>query len=128
MWRPFVWVLRESILELIRAKEGESLEEIPKNKENDLKEHVFYVYTFPRKVGVRNLAQGMNVILQMTMILLIFGVNDVTLYINPRCIFFPEASEGVVYFGFVAFHVTRLYGPKLWVFDPYGLSGRIQYL
>ncbi|QCE14653.1 photosystem II CP47 chlorophyll apoprotein [Vigna unguiculata] len=34
--------------------------------------------------------------------------------------------EGVACFGFGAFHVTGLYGPEIWVSDPYGLIGRIQ--
>ncbi|GAV65071.1 LOW QUALITY PROTEIN: PSII domain-containing protein, partial [Cephalotus follicularis] len=29
-------------------------------------------------------------------------------------------------FGFRAFHVTGLYGPGVWVSDPYGLTGRVQ--
>ena len=29
-------------------------------------------------------------------------------------------------FGFGAFHVTGLYGPGIWVSDPYGLTGRVQ--
>ncbi|TKY68608.1 Photosystem II CP47 reaction center protein [Spatholobus suberectus] len=33
---------------------------------------------------------------------------------------------GVACFGFGAFHVTGLYGPGIWVSDPYGLTGRIQ--
>ncbi|KAL4306300.1 hypothetical protein AHAS_Ahas16G0164500 [Arachis hypogaea] len=33
---------------------------------------------------------------------------------------------GVACFGFGAFHVTRLYGPRIWVSDPYGLTGRVQ--
>jgi photosystem II CP47 chlorophyll apoprotein len=33
---------------------------------------------------------------------------------------------GVACFGFDAFHVTGLYGPRIWVFDPYGLPGKIQ--
>ena len=32
----------------------------------------------------------------------------------------------VACFGFGAFHVTGLYGPGLWVSDPYVLTGRIQ--
>ncbi|KAK7296157.1 hypothetical protein VNO77_50672 [Canavalia gladiata] len=34
--------------------------------------------------------------------------------------------EGVACFGFGAFHVTGLYGPGIWVSDPYGLTGRVQ--
>ncbi|KAL4394146.1 hypothetical protein AHAS_Ahas02G0122800 [Arachis hypogaea] len=34
--------------------------------------------------------------------------------------------EGVACFGFGTFHVTRLYGPGIWVSDPYGLTGRVQ--
>ena len=29
-------------------------------------------------------------------------------------------------FGFGAFHVTGLYGPGIWVSDPYGLTGKVQ--
>ncbi|KAK9661566.1 hypothetical protein RND81_O112100 [Saponaria officinalis] len=36
--------------------------------------------------------------------------------------FFPE----VACFGFGAFHVTGLYGPGIWVSDPYGLTGKVQ--
>ncbi|KAL2347019.1 hypothetical protein Fmac_001019 [Flemingia macrophylla] len=35
-------------------------------------------------------------------------------------------NPGVACFGFGAFHVTRLYGPGIWISDPYGLIGRIQ--
>nr|YP_010024444.1 photosystem II 47 kDa protein [Schizonepeta tenuifolia]YP_010292257.1 photosystem II 47 kDa protein [Schizonepeta tenuifolia]QOP64052.1 photosystem II 47 kDa protein [Schizonepeta tenuifolia]UED17583.1 photosystem II 47 kDa protein [Schizonepeta tenuifolia]ULO25859.1 photosystem II 47 kDa protein [Schizonepeta tenuifolia]UUL98703.1 photosystem II 47 kDa protein [Schizonepeta tenuifolia] len=34
--------------------------------------------------------------------------------------------SGVACFGFGAFHVTGLYGPGVWVSDPYGLTGRVQ--
>ncbi|CAN2060067.1 unnamed protein product [Malus fusca] len=34
--------------------------------------------------------------------------------------------SGVACFGFGAFHVTGLYGPGIWVSDPYGLTGRVQ--
>jgi photosystem II CP47 chlorophyll apoprotein len=33
---------------------------------------------------------------------------------------------GVACFGFGAFHVTGLYGPSIWVSDPYGLTGKLQ--
>jgi len=33
---------------------------------------------------------------------------------------------GVACFGFGAFHVTGLYGPRIWVSGSYGLTGRIQ--
>ncbi|WMV57573.1 hypothetical protein MTR67_050958 [Solanum verrucosum] len=33
---------------------------------------------------------------------------------------------GVACFGFGAFHVTCLYGPEIWVSDPYGLTGKVQ--
>ncbi|KAI5420403.1 hypothetical protein KIW84_044262 [Lathyrus oleraceus] len=33
---------------------------------------------------------------------------------------------GVACFGFGAFHVTGLFGPGIWVSDPYGLTGRVQ--
>ncbi|XP_059064776.1 photosystem II CP47 reaction center protein-like [Cryptomeria japonica] len=34
--------------------------------------------------------------------------------------------SGAACFGFRAFHVTGLYGPGIWVSDPYGLTGKIQ--
>ncbi|KAF4400799.1 hypothetical protein G4B88_004342 [Cannabis sativa] len=34
--------------------------------------------------------------------------------------------SGVACFDFGAFHVTGLYGPGIWVSDPYGLTGRVQ--
>ncbi|MCE5165860.1 hypothetical protein HAX54_012685, partial [Datura stramonium] len=34
--------------------------------------------------------------------------------------------QGVACFGFGAFHVTGLYGPRIWVSDPYGLTGKVQ--
>uniref|UniRef100_A0A0D3BZ39 Photosystem II CP47 reaction center protein n=1 Tax=Brassica oleracea var. oleracea TaxID=109376 RepID=A0A0D3BZ39_BRAOL len=34
--------------------------------------------------------------------------------------------SGVACFGFGAFHVTGLYGPGIWVSDPYGLTGKVQ--
>ncbi|CAL9193005.1 unnamed protein product, partial [Musa hybrid cultivar] len=34
--------------------------------------------------------------------------------------------SGLAYFGFGAFHVTGLYGPGIWVSDPYGLTGKVQ--
>ncbi|KAI3967597.1 hypothetical protein MKW92_003472 [Papaver armeniacum] len=34
--------------------------------------------------------------------------------------------SGVAWFGFGAFHVTGLYGPGIWVSDPYGLTGKVQ--
>jgi photosystem II CP47 chlorophyll apoprotein len=34
--------------------------------------------------------------------------------------------SGVLCFGFGAFHVTGLFGPGIWVSDPYGLTGDIQ--
>jgi photosystem II CP47 chlorophyll apoprotein len=33
---------------------------------------------------------------------------------------------GLLCFGFGAFHVTGLYGPGIWVSDPYGLTGSVQ--
>ncbi|CAN0898400.1 Photosystem II CP47 reaction center protein [Linum grandiflorum] len=36
--------------------------------------------------------------------------------------------SGVACFGFGAFHVTGLYGPGIWVSDPYGLTGKVQAL
>ncbi|KAK5842368.1 hypothetical protein PVK06_004715 [Gossypium arboreum] len=34
--------------------------------------------------------------------------------------------SGVACFGFGAFHVTGLYGPGIWVSDPYSLTGKVQ--
>ena len=34
--------------------------------------------------------------------------------------------SGLLCFGFGAFHVTGLFGPGMWVSDPYGLSGHIE--
>ncbi|PHT61818.1 Photosystem II CP47 reaction center protein [Capsicum annuum] len=34
--------------------------------------------------------------------------------------------SGVACFGFGAFHVTGLYGPEIWVSDPYGLTRKVQ--
>jgi hypothetical protein len=34
--------------------------------------------------------------------------------------------SGLLCFGFGAFHVTGLYGPGIWVSDPYGLTGSVQ--
>ncbi|PHU11559.1 Photosystem II CP47 reaction center protein [Capsicum chinense] len=34
----------------------------------------------------------------------------------------------VACFGFDVFHVTGLYGPGIWVFDPYGLTGKVQHV
>lgn len=34
--------------------------------------------------------------------------------------------SGLLCFSFGAFHITGLYGPGIWVSDPYGLTGRIQ--
>ncbi|KAL6589904.1 hypothetical protein ACP70R_050182 [Stipagrostis hirtigluma subsp. patula] len=39
----------------------------------------------------------------------------------------PTSSVKEVHlFGFGAFHVTGLYGPGIWVSDPYGLTGKVQ--
>ncbi|KAI3927545.1 hypothetical protein MKW92_037879 [Papaver armeniacum] len=35
-------------------------------------------------------------------------------------------DEWIACFGFNAFHVTGLYGPGIWVSDPYGLIGKVQ--
>ncbi|KAL8239749.1 hypothetical protein R6Q59_016316 [Mikania micrantha] len=35
-------------------------------------------------------------------------------------------KNGVACFGFGAFHVTGLYGPGIWVSDPYELTGKVQ--
>ena len=34
--------------------------------------------------------------------------------------------SGLLCFGFGAFHVTGLFGPGIWVSDPYGLTGSVQ--
>jgi photosystem II CP47 chlorophyll apoprotein len=34
--------------------------------------------------------------------------------------------SGVLCFGFGAFHVTGLFGPGIWISDPYGLTGHVQ--
>lgn len=34
--------------------------------------------------------------------------------------------SGALCFGFGAFHVTGLYGPGIWISDPYGLTGGIK--
>jgi photosystem II CP47 chlorophyll apoprotein len=34
--------------------------------------------------------------------------------------------SGVLCFGFGIFHVTGLYGPGIWVSDPYGITGSVQ--
>ncbi|MBA0612977.1 hypothetical protein Godav_013505, partial [Gossypium davidsonii] len=34
--------------------------------------------------------------------------------------------SGVACFGFGAFYVIGLYGPGIWVSDPYGLTGKVQ--
>nr|YP_009589692.1 photosystem II CP47 chlorophyll apoprotein [Selaginella remotifolia]QBL76275.1 photosystem II CP47 chlorophyll apoprotein [Selaginella remotifolia] len=36
------------------------------------------------------------------------------------------SPSGVLRFGFGAFHVTGLFGPGIWVSDPYGLTGRVE--
>ncbi|KAK8945451.1 Photosystem II CP47 chlorophyll apoprotein [Platanthera guangdongensis] len=36
--------------------------------------------------------------------------------------------SGVACFGYGAFHVTGLYGPGIWVSDPYGLTGKVQFV
>ena len=43
----------------------------------------------------------------------------------------PRSLEYIYFFrcicfGFGAFHVTGLYGPGIWVSDPYGLTGKVQ--
>ncbi|KAI5016418.1 hypothetical protein ZWY2020_006269 [Hordeum vulgare] len=37
-----------------------------------------------------------------------------------------EVLDGVACFGFEAFHVMGLYGPRIWVSDPYGLTGKVE--
>ena len=34
--------------------------------------------------------------------------------------------SGLLCFGFGAFHVTGLFGPGIWISDPYGLTGNVQ--
>ena len=34
--------------------------------------------------------------------------------------------SGLACFGFGAFHVTGVFGPGIWVSDPYGLTGSVQ--
>nr|GEV85750.1 PSII 47 kDa protein, chloroplastic [Tanacetum cinerariifolium] len=41
---------------------------------------------------------------------------------------YPNRSQSVACFGFGAFHVTGLYGPGIWVSDPYGLIGKVQFV
>ncbi|OMP07713.1 hypothetical protein CCACVL1_01239, partial [Corchorus capsularis] len=48
---------------------------------------------------------------------------------SPYCLFRlvllgSYLALGVACFGFGAFHVTGLYGPGIWVSDPYGLTGK----
>ncbi|KAI4984130.1 hypothetical protein ZWY2020_046502 [Hordeum vulgare] len=43
-------------------------------------------------------------------------------------IVFSGLSDGKTLFGFGTFHVTGLYGPGIWVSDPYGLTGKVQAL
>ncbi|OMP13931.1 Photosystem antenna protein-like protein [Corchorus olitorius] len=50
---------------------------------------------------------------------------------SPYCLFRlvllgSYLALGVACFGFGAFHVTGLYGPGIWVSDPYGLTGKVQ--
>uniref|UniRef100_A0A0D3GJW3 Photosystem II CP47 reaction center protein n=1 Tax=Oryza barthii TaxID=65489 RepID=A0A0D3GJW3_9ORYZ len=42
------------------------------------------------------------------------------------CVSWQLSGIGVACFGFGAFHVTGLYGPGIWVSDPYGLTGKVQ--
>jgi photosystem II CP47 chlorophyll apoprotein len=70
-------------------------------------------------------------------------VPNTSLYLFPRLIGFTFSEilakgfhthvriflvflAGVACFGFGAFHVTGLYGPGIWVSDPYGLTGKVQ--
>lgn len=39
--------------------------------------------------------------------------------------FFLSIS-GLLCFSFGAFHVTGLFGPGIWISDPYGISGSVQ--
>jgi photosystem II CP47 chlorophyll apoprotein len=39
---------------------------------------------------------------------------------------YPFILSGLLCFGFGAFHVTGLFGPGIWVSDPYGLTGSVQ--
>jgi hypothetical protein len=53
------------------------------------------------------------------------NVQENLLWICPRFLefiyFFQEWLASVL-----AFHVTGLYGPGIWVSDPYGLTGKVQ--
>jgi photosystem II CP47 chlorophyll apoprotein len=61
---------------------------------------------------------------------------DLELFIDRRTMFpvldLPKIFgihlllSGVLCFGFGAFHVTGLFGPGIWVSDPYGLTGKVQ--
>ncbi|KAL8237706.1 hypothetical protein R6Q59_018787 [Mikania micrantha] len=47
-------------------------------------------------------------------------------YVFWVVLFGSYLALGVACFGFGAFHVTGLYGPGIWVSDPYGLTGKVQ--
>jgi photosystem II CP47 chlorophyll apoprotein len=44
----------------------------------------------------------------------------------PRVFGIHLLLAGLVCFGFGAFHLTGLFGPGMWVSDPYGLTGHVQ--
>jgi photosystem II CP47 chlorophyll apoprotein len=54
----------------------------------------------------------------------------VTLVQNPALdyqkFWYPFILIRSLCFGFGAFHVTGLFGPGIWVSDPYGLTGSVQ--
>jgi photosystem II CP47 chlorophyll apoprotein len=48
-------------------------------------------------------------------------------YLNfPKILGIHFFLAGVACFGFGAFHVMGLYGPRIWVSDPYAVIGKIQ--
>jgi hypothetical protein len=46
--------------------------------------------------------------------------------IRPKIFGIHLFLSGLLCFGFGAFHVTGLFGPGIWVSDPYGLTGSVQ--
>ncbi|KAJ3673517.1 hypothetical protein LUZ61_022096 [Rhynchospora tenuis] len=57
-----------------------------------------------------------------------FAINGSSLFRYPASdpVLDPMWRQGVACFAFGAFHVTGLYGPGIWVSDPYGLTGKVQ--
>ncbi|PHT69667.1 Photosystem II CP47 reaction center protein [Capsicum annuum] len=57
---------------------------------------------------------------------------DLKIFCDERSLDLPKIFgihlflSGVACFDFGAFHVTGLYGPRIWVSDPYGLMGKVQ--